>query len=343
MIKKLILLFTIMSSTLSAATICTATASGIWSNSIWSCPSGPSCGVIVVIPAGISVTITSHADYFSSCAACPSSPCSGTCATQMLVQISGTLSFQTGGGKLSMPCCSGLNVLASGSMIPQGSGSSNELNICNVKVWKASDGIKGSGTCFPSPCGSYLPIEFIAFTGNLEVKVVYLKWKTATELNNDRYEVEKSADGTNFEKIGTVHSKALNGSSNSILDYNFIDNELKHPLYYYRLKQFDFDGTYKYTNVISVKIYSPELKIYPNPNNGQFWIDVPTAQINQQISVKIFDNLSQTIVSNNYTVVNDNITGAKVEITPSKPLPKGVYLSVITFNGVEYRLKLIVN
>lgn len=342
--KKFLLLFFIITSSFSAQTICTATASGQWNGAIWSCPGGPGCGKIVVIPSGISVAVTAHADYYSSCAACPASPCTGTCPTQMLVQVSGTITFDTGGGKLSMPCCSAFHVMnPSGKMVPNGSGSSNELNICNVKVWKASDGTKGGGTCFPSPCNSYLPVEFLAFTGNLEVKVVFLKWKTATELNNAYYDVEKSVDGINFTKITSVRSKALNGSNVGLLSYEAVDYDLKHPLYYYRLKQVDLDGSYKYTNSISVKIYSPEFTIYPNPNTGEFSIDVPTALTNQKLEVKIYDQLAKSIFDSAFHLANDNITGAKLDITPAKPLAKGVYICAITYNGEEYRLKLVVN
>ncbi|MBK7311626.1 MAG: T9SS type A sorting domain-containing protein [Sphingobacteriaceae bacterium] len=341
--KKLLLFFILFSCSVSAQTICTATANGAWSGAIWSCASGPTCGAIVVIPAGRSVTVTSHADYYSSCAACPASPCTGTCPTQMLVQVSGTISFQTGGGKLSMPCCSGLNVLApNGRMIPQGSGSSNELNICNVKVWKASDGTVGPGGCFPTPCGSYLPVEFVAFTGELEVKVVYLKWKTATELNNSHYDVEKSSDGVNFTKVTTVRSKALNGSSISLLDYSAIDSELKHPIYYYRLKQVDLDGSFKYTNVISVKIYAAEFSIFPNPNNGTFSIDVPSVSLHEQLSVKIYNAMGQLVHESVESVKNHNITGSRVDVTPTQLLPKGIYLSTISFKGETHQLKLVV-
>jgi hypothetical protein len=326
----------------SAQTICTATASGAWSGAIWSCASGPTCGAIIVIPAGRSVTVTSHADYYSSCAACPASPCTGTCPTQMLVQISGTLSFETGGGKLSMPCCSGLNVLTSGSMIPQGSGSSNELNICNVKVWKASDGIKGPGTCFPSPCGSYLPVEFVAFTGELEQKIVNLYWKTLTETNNNYYEVEKSSDGINFEKIGTVKSKASTGNSMNPLEYTFIDKDLKHPIYYYRLKQVDLNGDFERTKAISVKIYAAKFSIFPNPNNGTFSIDVPSVNLHEELSVKIYNAMGQLVHESTEYVKNHNITGSRVDVTPAQVLPKGIYLSTISFKGETHQLKLVV-
>jgi hypothetical protein len=160
----------------------------------------------------------------------------------------------------------------------------------------------------------FLPIELIAFTGNLEVKVVFLNWKTATETNNAYFEIEKSSDGITFTKINSIKSKANDGNSVVMLDYEAVDNDLKHPLYYYRLKQVDHNGTYIYSNSISVKNHSPELKIYPNPNNGTFWIDVPTAKTNQKVSVKIYDQLSNEVLNNEYTVVNDNITGASVKL-----------------------------
>jgi hypothetical protein len=188
-----------------------------------------------------------------------------------------------------------------------------------------------------------LPIELISFEGVLEENIVKLNWKTASETNNSHFELEKSNDGFEFKKIAALPSKGLNGSSNSLLTYTAIDADLTEKLYYYRLKQVDLDGSFKYSSSISVKIYSPELKIYPNPNNGAFWIDVPTAKTNQKVSVKIYDQLSNEVLNNEYSVVNDNITGASVKIEPSKPLPKGAYMALILFEGTEYRLKMVVN
>jgi hypothetical protein len=259
-------------------------------------------------------------------------------ATNLTLQINGALVFPTSGDKLNLTASSTITAGSTGSLV--GVSNSNQ-----IKIGTGGAEWSGPGT-LPGPfiiSNGFLPIELIAFTGNLEVKVVFLNWKTASESNNDFFEIEKSYDGVNYTPILKVDSKAPDGNSSITLDYTTIDNDLKHPLYYYRLKQVDFDRSTQRTNPISVKIYSPELKIYPNPNNGAFWIDVPTAKTNQKVSLKIYDQLSNEVLNNEYSVVNDNITGASVKIEPSKPLAKGAYMALILFEGTEYRLKMVVN
>jgi len=321
---------------LRAQSICTASVNGDWANaSTWSCGHVPVCGETVVIPTGISVTITNQQDYSS---------CTPTPAMSPQIYIDGVLKF-TNGNKLKLPCGSNVYIGGTGSLVPgTGGGNSNYLEICTDIVWNAASGTTSGPFCYPPGCSLIpLPIEFIAFTGNLEVKVVFLHWKTATEKNNSHFDIEKSSDGINYTSFTSVKTKAPNGTSYGVLEYSAIDYELKHPLYYYRLKQFDLDGTFIYSKSITVKVYSPELKIYPNPNNGQFKVDVPTALTNQHVDVKIYDQLSQPVLNSVYTVLNDNITGATVDILPAKPLAKGVYFASIIFDGIEYRVKLVVN
>lgn len=333
--------FILFSYLLKAQMTCTATATGLWANAgTWTCKTPtsapvsivPPCGASIIIPLNTTVTIGSQQDY---------STCTPTC-NGMVLNVNGWLKFQNG-NKLKFPCCSGIATGPQGSITPgTGGASSNYIEICNVTVWNADSNTAPPNTCFPKPC-NVLPIELIAFTGNLEVKVVFINWKTITEVNNGYYDIEKSSDGVAFTKVTSVPSKAPNGNYRGLLSYSAVDNDLKHPLYYYRLKQVDLDGTVRYTNTISVKIYSPEFKIFPNPNNGQFSIDVPTAMTNQKLDVKLTDQLGHTVLNSNYELINDNITGAKLSITPEKPLSKGIYICSITFNGSEYRLKLVVN
>jgi len=77
--------------------------------------------------------------------------------------------------------------------------------------------------------------------------------------------VERSADGTNFEAIGTV---AGNGTTNEINRYSLVDKDPYYGYNYYRLKQIDFDGDYEYSQIEAVIISSqdvPDVIIYPNP------------------------------------------------------------------------------
>jgi hypothetical protein len=171
---------------------------------------------------------------------------------------------------------------------------------------------------------------------------VYLQWKTETETNNDHYEVERSFDAVNFETILSVNSKAPNGTSVNPLDYKATDNDLKHSVYYYRLKQVDKSGQFSYTGMASVRIYATEFTIYPNPNNGTFGIEIPGLKSNEQLNITVYNNLGEIVHRASQIIGNDQSNGSHVNIVPTKPLPAGIYLTSITFMGETRQLKLVV-
>ncbi len=111
-----------------------------------------------------------------------------------------------------------------------------------------------------------LPITLVFFKGEAESSTIKLSWQTASEKNNKLFEIEKSADGFNFIKIGTV-AGAIN--SNTLKNYEFIDTEPKIGFDYYRLKQMDVDGTYKYSPIVYLDIDDVfRFSFYPNPITG---------------------------------------------------------------------------
>jgi uncharacterized delta-60 repeat protein len=113
-----------------------------------------------------------------------------------------------------------------------------------------------------------LPVELTAFTAALRGAAVALAWHTASEKNSARFEVERSRDGRNFERIGTV---AAQGTTTRPTDYRFAD---EHPsriaqLLYYRLRQVDRDGSASYSPVQRVAMdATPNLSLFPNPASG---------------------------------------------------------------------------
>ena len=133
--------------------------------------------------------------------------------------------------------------------------------------------------------GGNLPIDLISFSGRLDNNQVELIWQTASELNNDYFIIERSANGIDFEKIGTQKGS---GNSNSILSYSFIDDNPLQGIGYYRLKQVDFDGSFDYSKVILVENFSTEVKLWPNPANSN-WIHIALTENNQPTSMSIFD------------------------------------------------------
>jgi hypothetical protein len=115
-----------------------------------------------------------------------------------------------------------------------------------------------------------LPLELITFKGQCENQNIVLKWRTATETNNNYFTIENSSDGIIWDIIGETKGA---GNSSVFCDYTYITNKNTFGISYFRLKQTDFNGNYKYNPIISVEncaeIYS-SLVIYPNPAKGVF-------------------------------------------------------------------------
>ncbi len=105
--------------------------------------------------------------------------------------------------------------------------------------------IKGVSEVIPTT----LPVTMLFFEGKYENKEINLHWGTASEKSNDRFEIERSLDGTNFKKIGEVKGSGTTGNRN---DYSFTDQDFA-TVNYYRIKQVDFDGKNEYFKMISVK------------------------------------------------------------------------------------------
>ncbi|MCC6323538.1 T9SS type A sorting domain-containing protein [Candidatus Nomurabacteria bacterium] len=113
-----------------------------------------------------------------------------------------------------------------------------------------------------------LPVKLIKFDAEVISGKVVLNWTTATEINNDRFEIERSINGIDFEKIGMVKGS---GTCNQILQYKFIDNQLIKYKTFYRLKQVDYNGEFEYSVIKKVdyeSIVSSKLIVYPNPTTG---------------------------------------------------------------------------
>jgi len=122
-----------------------------------------------------------------------------------------------------------------------------------------------SGDAF---CATYgvLPIELLFFKGSMCLNKISLSWSSASELNFDYFDVEKSSDGLSFHSIAKVKG---NGTTNIRQDYSLNDEKPLSGKNYYRLKSVDFDGYTEYFNVIMIDFDGKkDFSIYPNPSNG---------------------------------------------------------------------------
>jgi len=114
-----------------------------------------------------------------------------------------------------------------------------------------------------------LPIELLSFTGGCDNGNLVFNWTTASEINNDYFSVERSPDAKQWQVIGIVKGE---GNLYSEHNYSYKVTEPYIGISYCRLKQTDFNGQYKYSQVINVENCrdgeSDNLTLYPNPSMG---------------------------------------------------------------------------
>jgi len=115
-----------------------------------------------------------------------------------------------------------------------------------------------------------LPVEWLSFDAQLSAdeREVRCVWETLSEVNNDYFVLERSADGTSWIDLGTV---AGSGTSNDLNDYTFIDKSPLQGISYYRVRQVDYHGAIDHSPIRSVeRKQNDQLGAYPNPGNGVF-------------------------------------------------------------------------
>ncbi|GAA4733759.1 hypothetical protein GCM10023229_09810 [Flavisolibacter ginsenosidimutans] len=131
-----------------------------------------------------------------------------------------------------------------------------------------------SGFAAGIPGVNPLPITLLTFEGRLNNNAASLSWSTSSEQNSRNFDVEKSTDGTNYYKIGSVNAA---GTSNTKKDYSFRDQNLS-PLNYYRLRLNDNDGRYKYSNVVLINYSSAVQNVTVVNNPFSSYLDVRFAK-----------------------------------------------------------------
>jgi len=186
-----------------------------------------------------------------------------------------------------------------------------------------------------------VPVEMRSFTASVKKSSVELLWSTASELNNRGFEVERSVnDHNSFAVVGFVDGK---GNSTEINYYSFNDNPHLSGVnqIYYRLKQVDFDGTFSYSDVVSVSYDVPAEFVlnqnYPNPFNPSTTISyfVPKESF---VSIKIYDFLGREVT----TLVSEmKSTGSYDLRFDASNIPSGTYFYTMTADGYASTKKMV--
>ncbi|GEM_PF-4150300 len=183
-----------------------------------------------------------------------------------------------------------------------------------------------------------LPVEMLYFLGFQEAESVILNWATATEINNDHFEVQRSIDGQEWQVIGIVDGF---GTTSTQQDYSFIDTDPEIGIAYYRLRQVDFDGVFEYSSIVQVNYRFEDFSfnIYPNPFEQFITINIRGLAANERLPYRIVD-LAGNLIQEGVFVANDN-GRLRREASITGNVASGVYLFHMIRDGRPVIYKLL--
>lgn len=175
-----------------------------------------------------------------------------------------------------------------------------------------------------------LPVELLSFSGVCEGNSHLITWKTASEHNSDYFEVQVSRDGENWT---SVNNQPAAGFSTSLITYNFTNFNVDGNNLYYRLRQVDFNGEEKISEVVLIGC-SLEGKLYltyPNPSSSEFNLRIDDETVQGEVLIQIVDG--RGAVLNQRTV--DVSEGVNM-LYFNEMLPSGMYFIKIIKEGKQH-------
>ncbi len=191
-----------------------------------------------------------------------------------------------------------------------------------------------------------LPVELISFTGAATDNDIELQWSTASEKNNDYFEIQRSEDAETFVTIGKVYG---NGTTMLQSDYSYTDNNPNNGTNYYRLHQVDYDGASENHKTIAVYydgrklvLTHNDIKVYPNPYQaGDLILDLEKLEPYTSIRVTVMDMGGKILVNAPLLIPESR----EVNLVPKMidVLQQGIYIVNVRTVDAVLTKKVIVN
>lgn len=178
-----------------------------------------------------------------------------------------------------------------------------------------------------------LPVTLVTFTAVAQGSQVRLHWQTASESNNDHFEVERSADGQVFNWLTSV---ASHGNSQLLQDYQTMDAAPYYAINYYRLKQVDKDGRFTLSSIVSVnmakQLTGSSISLYPNPVSQVLYIKVKSTQ-NMNSMLLVYNAAGRQVAMQYKTLVK----GENNFSLPMSGLAPGIYYCRFDNTDIEVK------
>jgi photosystem II stability/assembly factor-like uncharacterized protein len=205
--------------------------------------------------------------------------------------------------------------------------------------------IGDKGVVLHTSTGGIIPVELISFTAEVVGEEVTLNWTTATETNNQGFEIQRSESrdhpplAEDWEKIGYVSGY---GTTTEPKSYSFIDTDVYSGNYKYRMKQLDYDGTFSYSKEIELNVdFSPQefmlYQNYPNPFNSSTVISYQLPLISN-VTLKVYDILGNELA----ILVNEEKQPGVYSISfDASTISSGIYLYQLKTGAFVHTNKMI--
>ena len=164
-----------------------------------------------------------------------------------------------------------------------------------------------------------------------------LSWKTATEINNRGFEIERGANGE-FATIGFISGA---GTTTQEQSYTFRDKQVATGLHNYRLKQIDLDGSYSYSNIVEVDVTTPFTfnlsQNYPNPFNPTTKISY-SVPFDSKVAISVYSVTGEMVME----LVNDNVSAGSYSVDfDGSNLASGMYIYKMTAGSFTQTNKMM--
>lgn len=173
-----------------------------------------------------------------------------------------------------------------------------------------------------------VPLQLLDFNASKQQNKTLLQWQTTNELNNQGFEIQRSANASNWTVIGFVNSSGTTAGN-----YSFTDNTPLPKINYYRLRQVDINGSFTNSEIKFLDFSrGSRLLLYPNPVVNELKIASETALKN--VPFKIYTATGQQ-------VLQTKLNAGGLATVPVSHLPKGSYVAEIIIHNIPEKIKFI--
>lgn len=202
-----------------------------------------------------------------------------------------------------------------------------------IKIF-SSNYAYNSPACFQTSFNySTLPLKLLDFLVYKSGARNNINWKTAQELNTSHFIIERSINQRDFLNIGKVPAA---GNSENKRDYTFIDKEPLQNVNYYRLKMFDKDGKFTYSNIVSLKNSGKNIfSAFPNPVCDNLFVNIQNDKT-ENATLQL-ENIEGKILKRYTLTINNGLTSTSIY---TKSLKRGIY--VLTLKGTNVQKQIII-